>query len=515
MQPLIRLQNVDVAVAGKLILQKIHWELCSGQNWAIVGRNGSGKSTFLKLVRGEIWPLPSCGKRSYFFDGREQTETAIGVKDRFSAVSPELQERYLQQDSRLTAREVVFSGFANTDYVYSTPTAAQRAAAQAIVQLLGIEELLRRNVQQLSTGELRKVLIARALTGHPLVLILDEVCDGLDVGSRETLRATIQRVAQSGTQVLYATHREEELIPAITNVLELQDGRILSSTVAEKSRPINLSEVLPTANRTPAAQGAGRLIIQIDGANVYLGRKRVLRNIDWQMHENEHWAVVGANGAGKSTFLKLVVGDLHPAAGGVVRRWDFDRTNTLWDIRRRVGFLSPELQANHTTKVRAEEVVASGFFGSVGLPKKSTAQQRQRARRLMGHFGATHLAQRRVGELSYGEFRKILLLRALVHGPQLLVCDEPFDGLDAHSRRDFCSALEAVARNGTQLLIVTHHVNELPRCITHTLLLDKGRITRVVGASPLKTSQPARRGKTAGPAQAPIDRLHLLRDLQA
>ena len=479
MQPLIRLQNVDVAVAGKLILQNIHWELCSGQNWAIVGRNGSGKSTFLKLVRGEIWPVPSCGKRSYFFDGREQTETAIGVKDRFSVVSPELQERYLQQEWRLTAREVVFSGFANTDYVYSTPTAAQRVDAQAIVQLLGIEELLRRNVQQLSTGELRKVLIARALTGRPLVLILDEVCDGLDVRSRETLHAAIQRVAQSGTQVLYATHREEELIPAITNVLELQDGRILSSTVAKKNRPVSVSEVLLTPNRAPTAQDGGPSIIRIHGANVYLGRKRVLRNIDWQMRENEHWAVVGANGAGKSTFLKLVVGDLHPAAGGLVRRWEFDHTNTLWDIRRRVGFLSPELQANYTTKITAEEVVASGFFGSVGLSKRPIAQQHEKVQRLMRQFRATDLARQRVGELSYGEFRKLLLLRALVHEPQLLVCDEPFDGLDAHSRRDFCSALERVARNGTQLLMVTHHVNELPRCITHTLLLDKGRIRGV------------------------------------
>src|SRR6185295_14067735 len=119
-------------------------------------QNGSGKSTLLKLIRGELWPRPGRGRRIYFFDGREQVGTAVGARERISTVSPELQERYLQQEWRLTARQVVLSGFGNSDYVYGKPTTEQRARARAITALLGIEPLLSRNVQLLSTGELRK-----------------------------------------------------------------------------------------------------------------------------------------------------------------------------------------------------------------------------------------------------------------------------------------------------------------------------------------------------------------------
>jgi len=467
MQPLVRLENVSVAINGKLLLHGISWDLLPGQHWAFVGRNGSGKSTLLKLIRAELWPVS--GRRAYYLNGQAQATTAIGVKERISTVSPELQERYLQQEWKLTACDVTLSGFANTEYVYIKPTPQQRARADSVVELLGIQSLLRRDVQQLSTGELRKVLIARALVGSPAVLILDEVCDGLDVRSRQTLFATIERIAQSGTQVLYATHRRDELVPSITNVLELENGRIVRQGVAlEKPMPVSAK-----ARRIARVGTAGgRVLVEIKNADVYLGRKRVLRNMNWKLRENEHWAVVGRNGAGKSTFLKLIAGDVHPAVGGIVRRWDFTPANTLWDVRRRIGFMSPELQANYRDTVTAEDAIASGFFSSVGLLDKPTPTQRRKVRALMKKFSVAHLSAKRVGEMSYGEFRKVLLLRALVHDPELLLCDEPFDGLDERSRLAFRDTLEAVARRGTQLVVVTHHVNELPACITNKLRLN-------------------------------------------
>jgi molybdate transport system ATP-binding protein len=472
MQPLVRLEGVDVALGGKTILRGINWELLPGEHWAIVGRNGSGKSTFLKLVRGELWPAPNRGKRTYFFDGREQSRSAAGVKERISVVSPELQERYLQQEWRLAAGDVVLSGLANTEYLYIKPTRADREHADALAEVLGITKLLHRNVQQLSTGELRKVLIARALAGCPAVLILDEVCDGLDVGSRQALLGAIDCVAQRGTQILYATHRLEELIPSVKNVLEIENGQI-----ARRAR-VNQPPMADRDGKKTLREGhsSGKVLIDIRDADVYLERKRVLHQINWRLRENEHWAVVGANGAGKSTFLKLIIGDIHPAAGGTVQRWNFDPTNTLWDIRCRIGFLSPELQANYRDSMSAADVVASGFFSSIGLTREPTPEQQRRVRDLMKAFAAIHLANKHVGEMSYGEFRKILLLRALVHNPEILVCDEPFDGLDAESRANFREALEQATREGTQLIVVTHHVNELPDCMTHTLVVENGRV---------------------------------------
>jgi ABC-type molybdenum transport system ATPase subunit/photorepair protein PhrA len=155
--------------------------------------------------------------------------TAVSVKERISVISPELQDRYLQEEWRLTGWQVVCSGFRNGDYVYEPLNKPQKRFAGEIVNLLGIGSLLRRNVQQLSTGELRKVLIARALVGKPAVLALDEACDGLDMISRKQMIETLERLARSGTQLLLTTHRSEEIIPSITHLLVLEKGRITAS----------------------------------------------------------------------------------------------------------------------------------------------------------------------------------------------------------------------------------------------------------------------------------------------
>jgi molybdate transport system ATP-binding protein len=224
--PLIKLQNVGVALDGVPILHGIDWRLMPGEHWAILGANGSGKSTLLKLIRGELWPAPdSGGRRVYTLDGDEQT-TAVGMKEKIALVSPELQQRYLQQEWRLNGSQVVHSGFGGGDYVYQKLTHAQEREAQSAAELLGVAHLAGRNVQELSTGELRRLLVARALAPAPRVLICDEICDGLDVDGRAALLQALNRVARSGTQLLYTTHRAEELLPALTHRLMLEKGRI-------------------------------------------------------------------------------------------------------------------------------------------------------------------------------------------------------------------------------------------------------------------------------------------------
>jgi molybdate transport system ATP-binding protein len=232
--PLVRLDNVDVALAGKTILRGVSWRLRSGEHWAILGENGSGKSTLLRLIRGELWPEPGHGRRVYALDGAEQT-TAVGVKESMACVSPELQQRYLQQEWRLTGRQVIESGFGGGDYRYQPLKAGQQKRAARMARLLGVEQLLGRNAQELSTGELRRVLIARALVAAPRVLVCDEICDGVDAAARAGLLATLDRVARNGTQLLFTTHRAEELVPAIRHRLVLERGRIVECGRLEKS----------------------------------------------------------------------------------------------------------------------------------------------------------------------------------------------------------------------------------------------------------------------------------------
>ena len=485
-QPLVSLENVDVALDGQTILRGISWRLMPGEHWAILGGNGSGKSTFLRLVRGELWPAPGCGKRFYAFDGTEQA-TAVGVKAAVALVSPEVQQRYLRQEWRLTGRQVIESGFGGGDYVYERLNAKQADAVARIARLMGVEKLLGRNVQELSTGELRRLLIARALAGAPRVLACDEICDGLDAVARAGLLETLERVARQGTQLLFTTHREDEWVPAITHRLVLENGRIVdcgklkSALVRTAARPphpgplpLGGGEGVVGNLRRPAA--SPRLLIRLTNADVFLGPRCVLRDVNWELRTGQHWAVLGPNGAGKSTFLKLLLGDVQPAWGGRVKRFEFTTRDTLWEVKRRIGSVSPELQAAYQADVTGADVIGSGFHSSVGRTRKLKARQRRRVAEIARWLGISPLLSAMASRVSYGEFRKLLLARALVHEPKLLLCDEPFDGLDAPSRRAMAAALERVAVNGTSLVVVTHHADELPACTTHVARLAAGRI---------------------------------------
>ena len=488
--PLIKLENVDVALEGKLILRNINWRLRSGEHWAILGGNGSGKSTLLKLIRGELWPAPGCGRRVYAFDGDAQT-TAVGIKEKIALVSPELQSRYLQQEWSLTGLQVIHSGFGGGDYVYQPPTTIQRQWAESIIRLLDVEPFLARNAQELSTGELRKVLIARALAATPRLLACDEICDGLDAGSRASLLQTLDRIARGGTQLLYVTHRADEVIPSITHRIELKAGRIVRTSlpaVGVRPSPGAGTPVIgsiPIATKTRKTRkflrpgrphSGGKTLLHITGVSVFLGPKPALRNIHLEIRAGEHWAILGPNGAGKSTLLKLMLGDLHPAWGGAVRRFGFTAKNTIWEVKRRIGFVSPELQSNYRVSLTGAEVIASGFFSSVGLVQRVSRAQRQRIAALMEQLELQELTMRSVLQMSYGEFRRILLARALVHEPELLICDEPFDGLDVESRARLADALSHVASRGTSVVMVTHHQTDLPACISHVAELNSGAI---------------------------------------
>lgn len=503
---LIRLVDVNVTLNGQNVLSRISWQLREREHWAVLGPNGSGKSTFLKVVRGDIWPDPTnrnssiarrpiggtfgAGQRIYSFDALEQ-QSPIGIREHIAMVSPEMQERYLQHDWILSGETVIHTGFFGSDLLYQKPDRNQKRLADETIDLLQLHALRRKNVQAMSTGELRRVLVARALVSRPRILILDEFCDSLDAEARGQLLALVEQVARAGTQILYTTHRPDEIIPSISHVLVLERGRSWREGAVEEFRPSLRQRggrqragfqppgpelFSKDCARPTKANVACDFLIRITNADVFLNRQRVLRGINWQMNADENWAVLGTNGSGKSTFLKLIFGDLHPALGGKIHRLTDSSRQSAWQAKQRIGYVSADLQANYREEITGEEVVASGLFSSVGLIIKPSRRQMTKARELLRRFGLGALAKKAMMQMSYGELRKLLLLRALVNDPQVLLLDEPFDGLDAATKEQLVRALEQVVRDGTRLIVVTHHPSDLPECMTHALRLQKGRI---------------------------------------
>ncbi len=216
-------------------------------------------------------------------------------------------------------------------------------------------------------------------------------------------------------------------------------------------------------------------LIRIRNATVFLKDQRVLNAIDWTVGEKENWAVVGNNGSGKTTLLKLLFGELLPVEGGTVHWFGSDAWHGLFEIRRQVGFVSAEYQESYDQNVTGLEVVESGFFSSIGLWQKVPARQKQSAEGQMQFLGIAHLARRRFRSLSYGEARRVLLARALVNRPRLLILDEPCSGLDIPTRELFLATLQKLSKR-TRLIYVTHHIEEILPAITHILYLKNGQV---------------------------------------
>ena len=217
-------------------------------------------------------------------------------------------------------------------------------------------------------------------------------------------------------------------------------------------------------------------LIQVQNATVFVGGHQALTSIDWEMQADENWAVVGNNGAGKTTFMKLVHGELIPIHGGKVQWFSFPHLTPLWEVRKKIGFISAEYQEKYDVNLTGWEVVASGLFASIGLYEKVTQDKQAKALEWMDFLGISHLAELRLRSISYGEARRILLARALVNNPQLLILDEPCSGLDIPSRERFLETLGKLVTTKTRILYVTHHTDEILPFITHVLYLKEGEV---------------------------------------
>ncbi len=408
---IIRLDHVNVALNGVRVLHDVCWELKRGENWAFFGHNGAGKSTLLRLLRGEVWPDPvNGGTRTYCFDGKP-TASPIGIKRRMAIVSAEQQQRYTRVHGRkygddfghfITVRNIVFTGLLDSELVTRKPKPAEMAKVNRVLREVGIDELGDVPFDKLSQGQLRKALIARAVIGEPDVLILDEVGVGLDAHSRHALLEMIQRVAEGGTQILLTTHRRDELIPAISHVLEIGQGRITAETQRPQSKEMNAPRSSAsvewnsvTSNQLRTNQ---RFLINISRASVALdeGANVVLHDVTWRMNEGEHWMIVGDNGVGKSTLLKLILGELWPAEGGSIERFGRSDFKNVWEIKKRIGYVSADFQARYFVDLNTEQVIASGFFASVGWLQPINKTQQRRVREMIELFGLQHLARRSI-----------------------------------------------------------------------------------------------------------------------
>jgi molybdate transport system ATP-binding protein len=497
----VELRNVCLALGGKPVLRGIDWRIRPGQRWVLAGPNGAGKTQLLKLLSGDVWPSPASGQaRQYRYRGQTFVDP-YGIKQEIAYLGAERQDRYEHYEWNHRVEAIVGTGLHRTDIPLAPLTAQARLRIARLLRRLRIDALVQRRFLTLSYGERRLVLLARALAWAPKLLLLDELFNGLDARNRLHVQHCLRVLSRSQLPWVLTSHRAEDIAAPATHLCRLEAGRItMQARLGARARRAYCTGIAaPEASRRAAPAGlpgardmaqapdisrAGDVLVALRRAWVWREGVAALRNITLQIHRGDCWVVHGANGSGKSSFIQLLHGDLSAASGGSIARAGIDSGVPLDLFKRRVGLVTPELQALQPRYLRVEEVVASGLHASIGLNGPPTAAQRIRARGALRRVGSITLATRAIRELSYGQLRRVLFARALVHEPAMLLLDEPYAGVDVRTRAGLRSLVQQALDSGVTVVITTHHRDEWPRGATHELELASSRVVYCGAARP-------------------------------
>lgn len=461
--------------------EPINMTLDAGEHIAIVGPNGAGKSILVDTITGR-WPLlmnevrydfsPSPSKMAY------DNIKYIAFRDSYGDADGNYyyQQRWNSQDLDETpvVRDLL-------------PAATNEELKKALYDLFGIEAMLDKHIILLSSGELRKFQLTKTLLSNPRVLIMDNPFIGLDARTRDQLQTLLRELTKvTHLQVILILSKTDDLPDFITHVIPV------SHRICKKK--ITLSEYIATRHPVPehilSKEKEERIlnlpyssniyhteqVVKLNKVSIRYGQRTILKELDWTVKCGEKWALSGDNGAGKSTLLSLVCADNPQSYACDITLFGRKRGSgeSIWEIKKHIGYVSPEMHRAYLKNLPAIDIVASGLHDSVGLYKRPRPEQVEICEWWMDIFGIAALKDRSFLQLSSGEQRLVLLARAFVKDPELLILDEPLHGLDLYNRRLVKDIIEAFChRKDKTMIMVTHYQEELPANIDRKLHLKR------------------------------------------
>ncbi len=507
----ITLDNISVRLRDELYLQNTSWRIHANEHWAVLGPNGSGKTTLAKSLFGGV-PVVR-GRIIHHFSPSTQSSPAASARS-IGYVSPDLHREILERED-LKDRFRDFSGkideitsvkdvILDAGRVSSGGLRVDKHKVEVVASKVGIESCLNRDIKTLSVGERNRALIARALIREPRLLILDEPFEGLDVVSRRAMAAVINDLMRDTMRVILITHRFDEIVQNISHVLFLRDGKIrhagkketvFTPEVIRDVYEIN-GGVIPAVSRKVLSDisaitqmprqvmgettlSTGPRFIEMKDVTVKYNSIKLLDNFSWVMESDQNWAICGPAGSGKSTVLKLILGENVQAYANEI--YLFGRRKgtgeSIWEIRKQTGFVSSELQTRYPKNCKVSDTVISGFYDSFGLYRRCSANQIEVAKRWIRLFDIEHLAEKDFGQLSHGQKQLVLIARAMVKSPVLLMLDEPCEGLDLRNRSRILEIVDLIGRyTNTRLIYIPSLEEEIVPCITNVLFMEAGRV---------------------------------------
>lgn len=468
---IIHFSKVWAAYRIDPVLQDFNWHWRRGEQWAILGGNGAGKSAVAHLMTDTLRPQRGDVLRS---------PNLLAEAD-ILHLSFELQRQLIDHDVRFDdseARDDAFDiGTTVRQIILQKHPEDERFAS--IAKQCHVDHILNRGIRFVSTGESRKTLLARALLNPPKILILDNPFEGLDRQSQDELKVLINELLCSPLKVLLLIKQADEIPKNTDHVLWLDQGKIKASgtrdsviTQAEQAdTSINIGR-LPAASERHYLVDKRQPLLAFKRVNVSYGPQPILNDINWTLDWGQHCCISGPNGAGKSTLLSLLSGDNHKAYGQDISLFGRPRGSgeSIWELKKKFGIVSTQLQLNHVGRTRVVEVIASGLYDSVGLYKTCSGKDKKIAMDWLRVMGLDDIANHFFNQISFGQQRLAMLARAMVKSPLILILDEPCIGLD-RPHRDLILALtdKIAARGDCHILYVSHSANEMPHCINQQL----------------------------------------------
>jgi len=468
--PLLELSDVSLTYRALPALHQVNWRILPGEQWVCLGPNGAGKTSLANVisgraahVAGDVSRAPILATQGVAYVCFEQAKALVD-RDRKLDDS---EFRADASDPGTTVRQLILQG-AEAGPAFDDWTAR-----------LNMSHILDRGIRFISTGEMRKTLLASAILSQPGLLILDNPLDGLDRASPLAMQEILDELLSGDLPVLLLCRQLEDIPAAATHVLVLDSGsvlrtgereRVLSDTAVDAlmNPPAPALEELPEPLPRTYQLADDQPLLTLRNVSVRYGELQVLKDVSWVFDRGQHCCVSGPNGCGKTTLLSLITGDNHKAYGQDITLFGLRRGSgeSVWDIKQKFGQVDTQLHLGFARGMKVLEVVISGYFDTVGLYDDFGDRQRQGASDWLRALGLSEFARESFDALSFGMQRMVLLARAMVKSPAILLLDEPTLGLDGFHRRLILRAIDHIAAaSDTQVIFVSHSVGETPNCI--------------------------------------------------
>ena len=425
----------------------------------ILGKNGSGKTQYVDNMRKQL---------------SSDSVRYVAFRDSYGASVDHayyLQLRWNQHDIDAETPDVK-NLLEKTFLITGADTKERRDWQRHLYDLFDMSPLLAKYIITLSSGELRKFQLTRTLLARPKTLIIDNPFVGLDSNARELLNQLIQKLSgEQNMEIFLVLSRRSEIPDNVAEIIEIGDFHENNENrLSEDKRNALLN--LPYSGTDYQAEE----VIAMRNVSIRYGSRIILKDLNWTVKNGERWALGGQNGSGKSTLLSLVCADNPQSYACDIALFGHQRGSgeSIWDIKKHIGYVSPEMHRSYHRNIPAIQIVASGLKDTVGLYVRANEAEKEQCRWWLDLFGILHLADRSFLQMSSGEQRLVLLARAFVKNPELLILDEPLHGLDAENRQLVKDIIETFCqRRNKTMIMVTHYEEELPPCINQKLYLKR------------------------------------------